>query len=56
MAILGLSPRGDLSILGIAAAAEGSKRVVVDSRHTAYVYAPKHGQLLLVADPYPATK
>ncbi len=56
MAILGLSPAGDLSVLGLARAAHGSKCVVVDDRHTAYVCDPEHGQLLVVNDPFPATK
>jgi hypothetical protein len=56
MAILGLSPAGELSVLGLAAAAHGSKCVVVDDRHTAYVCDPEHGQLLVVNDPFPATR
>jgi hypothetical protein len=56
MAILGLSSAGDLSLLGIASAAQGSKCVVMDDRHTAWICDPAHGQLLYVPDTFAATK
>jgi hypothetical protein len=55
MAILGVSATGALSLLGTVATAQGAHCVVADNQHHAWVCDPKHGQLLQVTDPFPAT-
>ena len=55
LAILGVSAKGELSPLGMVATAEGSRCVTFDDRHTLYICDPKHGQVLIVSDPYAAS-
>jgi hypothetical protein len=56
LSILGVGEQGVLSVLGTEAAATGSHCVTVDSRDVAWVCDPEHGQLLAIADRYPATR
>jgi hypothetical protein len=55
MAIFGVSSKGELSLLGSVATAAGAHCVAVDGGGRAYVCDPKAGQLIVVADPYPAS-
>jgi hypothetical protein len=56
MAILGVGADGGLKVLGTVATAPGSHCVAADDLGNAYVCAPKSGQLLLFADPFPREK
>lgn len=53
MAIIGVSPKGLMSILGTVPTAKGAHCVTTDERGAAYVCDPRKGQLLIVRDPYP---
>ncbi len=55
LTILGVGPGGKLDVLGSVAVATDSHCVAVDDAGHAYVCDPKHGALLVVTDPYPAT-
>ena len=56
VAILGLSPKGALTVLGTAPTVKDAHCVTTDERGNAYVCDPQHGQLLVVHDPYPPQK
>lgn len=55
MAIIGVSAKGALAILGVVATAKDAHCVTTDERGNAYVCDPRQGQLLLVHDGYPAS-
>ncbi|MCU1283515.1 MAG: hypothetical protein JWM53_7061 [bacterium] len=54
MAIIGVSAKGTLTILGVVPTAKDAHCVTTDERGNAYVCDPRQGQLLIVRDPYPA--
>jgi 6-phosphogluconolactonase (cycloisomerase 2 family) len=56
LTILGVKPSGALAALGSVAVATDSHCVAADDRGHAYVCDPKRGALLVVTDPFPATK
>ena len=56
MAIIGVSPRGALTVLGTVATVKDAHCVTTDDAGHAYVCDPRGGRLLVVPDPYPATK
>jgi hypothetical protein len=56
LTILGVGPGGKLEVLGSVAAAADSHCVAVDDAGHAYVCDPKRGALLVVTDPYPASR
>jgi len=56
LTILGVGAGGKLDTLGSVAVASGSHCVATDDAGHAYVCDPTHGALLVVADPFPATK
>jgi hypothetical protein len=56
LTILGVGPGGKLDVLGSVAVATDSHCVAVDDAGHAYVCDPKQGALLVVTDPYPATR
>lgn len=53
LAILGVSARGALSILGVVPTVKDAHCVTTDENGSAYVCDPRGGQLLVVRDPYP---
>lgn len=55
MAILGVSGRGELSLLGTVPTAAEAHCVTTDLSGTAYVCDPKAGRVLAIRDPYPPT-
>jgi hypothetical protein len=55
LAIIGLSARGVLSILGVVPTVKDAHCVTTDEHGTAYVCDPRGGRLLVVPDPYPAS-
>ena len=56
MAIIGVSPKGVLSVLGTVPTVKDAHCVTADDRGNAYVCDPQNGQLLVVHDPYPPQK
>jgi hypothetical protein len=54
LAILAVSPRGTLSLLGTFATAEDSHCIAAGPNDAVYVSDPTHGRLIEVVDPYPA--
>jgi hypothetical protein len=54
-AILAVSPRDGLTVLGTFPTAASAHCVVSDRNGTAYVCDPTKGRLLAIRDPYPAT-
>jgi hypothetical protein len=56
MAILNVSAKGQLSVLGTMPTASGAHCVAVDASGDAYVCDPDRGRLLRYRDPYPATQ
>jgi len=56
LTILGVGAGGKLEVLGSTAVAAGSHCVAADDAGHAYVCDPKQGALLVVTDPYPATR
>jgi hypothetical protein len=54
MAIIGVSAKGMLTVLGTVPTVGGAHCVTTDERGHAYVCDPEHGQLLVIPDPYPA--
>jgi DNA-binding beta-propeller fold protein YncE len=56
LTILGVGPGGKLDVLGSIAVAADSHCVAADDAGHAYVCDPKQGALLVVTDPYPATR
>jgi len=52
MAIIAVSDKGMLTVLGTVPTVEGAHCVTSDERGHAYVCDPTHGQLLVVSDPY----
>jgi hypothetical protein len=55
MAILGVSARGELALLGTFPTTSGSKAVVCDGAGRAFVAEPEKGRLLVIEDPFPAS-
>ena len=55
LTILGVGAGGELAVLGSVGVAADSHCVAVDDIGHAYVCDPKHGSVLVVTDPYPAT-
>jgi hypothetical protein len=53
MAILGVSSKGALTVLGTVPTVEGAHCVTTDERGRAYVCDPEHGRLLVIEDSYP---
>ena len=56
MAILGVTTKGDLSVLGVVPTAEKAHCVAADRSRNAYVCDPQSGVLIVVADPYPPSR
>lgn len=56
LTIVGVGAGGKLDVLGRVATAEDAHCVVADDAGKAYVCDPKHGALLVVTDPFPATR
>jgi hypothetical protein len=56
LAIIAVDAAGKLATLGSVAVAEDSHCATVDEAGHAYVCDPKHGALLVVTDPFPATR
>jgi hypothetical protein len=56
LSVLGVSPEGELSLLGTGEAAERSHCVAGDDQNNIWVCDPKHGQLLRYKDTYSAVK
>jgi hypothetical protein len=56
LAIVGVAAGGKLSVLGSVAVAADSHCVATDDAGHAYVCDPKQGALLVVTDPFPASK
>ena len=56
LTILGVAANGKLDVLGSVATAEDAHCVAADDAGHAYVCDPKHGALLVVTDPFPATR
>jgi DNA-binding beta-propeller fold protein YncE len=56
LTILGVAASGKLDVLGAVATAEDAHCVAADDAGHAYVCDPKHGALLVVTDPFPATR
>ncbi|MEO8551357.1 MAG: hypothetical protein ABI678_15345, partial [Kofleriaceae bacterium] len=56
LTILGVSASGQLTLLGRVAVAADSHCVAVDELGHAYVCDPKHGSILVVTDPFPASR
>ncbi len=56
LTILGVDASGKLDVLGSVAVAADSHCVATDDASHAYVCDPKSGALLVVTDPFPATK
>jgi hypothetical protein len=55
MAIIGVSAKGALSILGVVPTVKDAHCVTTDEQGSAYVCDPHNGQLLIVRDSYPAS-
>jgi hypothetical protein len=51
LAIIGVSPKGALSIVEVVPTAKDAHCVTTDEQGHAYVCDPQHGQLLVVPDP-----
>lgn len=56
LTILGVAASGKLDVLGKVAVAADSHCVTTDELGHAYVCDPKHGSILVVTDPFPATR
>jgi len=56
LSVLGVSPKGELSLLGMGQAAERSHCVAGDDQNNIWVCDPKHGQLLRYKDTFSAIK
>jgi DNA-binding beta-propeller fold protein YncE len=56
LTILGVAAGGKLAVLGSVASAADAHCVAADDAGHAYVCDPKHGALLVVTDPFPATR
>jgi DNA-binding beta-propeller fold protein YncE len=56
MAVLGVEASGSLKALGTVPTAPDAHCVAADNLGNAYVCAPKSGQLLILADPFPPTR
>lgn len=54
MAIIGVSAKGVLSVLGVVPTVKDAHCVTTDEQGIAYVCDPRGGQLLVVRDSYPA--
>jgi hypothetical protein len=55
MAIIGVSAKGALSVLGTLPTVKDAHCVTTDESGNAYVCDPNRGQLLVIHDPYPAS-
>ena len=53
MAILAVSPKGELSLLGTLRTAPGAHCVATDGKRNVFVCDPRKGSLLLLHDDYP---
>jgi hypothetical protein len=51
MAVIGVSAKGELSILRVVPTVKDAHCVTTDENGRAYVCDPRHGQLLVVTDP-----
>jgi hypothetical protein len=56
LTILAVGAGGKLDVLGSVATADDAHCVAVDDAGHAYICDPKHGALLVVTDPFPASK
>ena len=56
LSVLGVSPKGGLSLLGVGQAAERAHCVTGDDQNNIWVCDPTHGQLLRYKDTFPASK
>ena len=56
LTIAAVAANGALTVLGSVATAEDAHCVATDDANHAYVCDPKHGVLLVVTDPFPATR
>jgi hypothetical protein len=55
MAVLGVSAKGELSLLGSFPTATGAHCVAADGAGNVFICDPKRGRLLLFRDEYPAS-
>ena len=55
LAIMGVSSKGALSVLGTVATVANAKGVAADDRNHAWVCDPDHGQVLRITDTFPKT-
>jgi hypothetical protein len=55
MSTFAVSSRGELSLLGSVATVPGTECVTTDDRGQAFLCDPGHGQILVIADRYPAS-
>ena len=53
LSIMGVSAKGELSMLGTVPTAQGARCVVADDRSHAWVCDPDHGQVLRITDAFP---
>ncbi|BDG05210.1 YncE family protein [Anaeromyxobacter oryzae] len=56
MTVVGVDPRGGLRALGEVATAAGAHCVTADVSGNAYVCDPARGRILVIRDPFPATR
>ncbi len=56
LTIVGVDAAGELTALGTVPAAEDAHCVTTDDHGRAYVCDPKHGAVLVISDPYPASR
>ena len=56
LTIIGVAPAGTLAVLATVPAAADAHCVTADDTGHAYVCDPKHGSLIVVTDPFPATR
>jgi hypothetical protein len=56
LAVIGVSAKGAMSLLGTVATAHGSHCATVDDRHQVWVCDPDRGRLLLFTDAFPPTR
>ena len=56
VAVVGVTAKGELSLLGSLPAAVGAHCVAADKNGYAYVCDPQRGAILKIKDPYPATR
>jgi hypothetical protein len=56
LTIVGVSGGGALKTLGAVPAAAGAHCAAADDRGNVFVCDPRHGQVLVLRDPYPASR